>query len=205
VLNKSAIVLITAIWEAYCEDIAAEALAHIVANVARGSKLPTDLKKKIASELKTPNRNDLAVWDLADDGWKTVVQARLAQLTAERSRKLNTPKSANIDELFATAIGLPSVSSAWRWGGMPAARARTKLDKYITLRGAIAHRGKSATGCKKWQVTDYFRHVRQIGSRTGGQVNSFVKRVTGKRLWSNARGALMVSTVKGARPRAGRP
>ena len=30
VLNKSAIVLITAIWEAYCEDISAEALEHIV-------------------------------------------------------------------------------------------------------------------------------------------------------------------------------
>src|SRR5713226_2469575 len=60
VLNKSAIVLITAIWEAYCEDIAAEALAHIVANVARGSTLPTELKKKIASELKTSNKSDLA-------------------------------------------------------------------------------------------------------------------------------------------------
>jgi hypothetical protein len=30
VLNKSPVVLITAYWEAYCEDIAAEALAHIV-------------------------------------------------------------------------------------------------------------------------------------------------------------------------------
>lgn len=28
VLNKSAIVLITSYWEAYCEDIAAEALDH---------------------------------------------------------------------------------------------------------------------------------------------------------------------------------
>ena len=30
VLNKSAIVLVTSFWEAYCEDIAAEGLAHIV-------------------------------------------------------------------------------------------------------------------------------------------------------------------------------
>jgi hypothetical protein len=30
VLNKSAIVLITAFWEAYCEDLAAEGLEHIV-------------------------------------------------------------------------------------------------------------------------------------------------------------------------------
>ena len=30
VLNKSAVVLVTAFWEAYCEDIAAEGLEHIV-------------------------------------------------------------------------------------------------------------------------------------------------------------------------------
>jgi hypothetical protein len=29
VLNKSAIVLLTAFWEAYCEDLAAEALNHV--------------------------------------------------------------------------------------------------------------------------------------------------------------------------------
>ena len=30
VLNKSAVVLITAIWEAYCENLAAEALRNII-------------------------------------------------------------------------------------------------------------------------------------------------------------------------------
>jgi hypothetical protein len=34
VLNKSAIVLLCAIWEAYCEDLAAEAVEHIVAHAA---------------------------------------------------------------------------------------------------------------------------------------------------------------------------
>ena len=44
VLNKSAIVLITAIWEAYCEDLAAEALDHLVTNATSGSSLPKELK-----------------------------------------------------------------------------------------------------------------------------------------------------------------
>ena len=182
VLNKSALVLITAIWEAYCEDIAAEALAHIVSNVRRGSQLPTELKKKMASELKAA-KNDIAVWGLADSGWKNLVQARLAELTADRNRKLNTPKSASIDDLFAIAIGLQSVSSGWRWKGMSAERARKKLDGYVALRGAVAHRGKSGASCKKAQVEDYFRHVRRIASRTGGRVNGFVQGITGKRLW----------------------
>jgi RiboL-PSP-HEPN len=47
VLNKSAIVLITAYWEAYCEDIAAEALAHIVKHAKSSAVLPNELKKQL--------------------------------------------------------------------------------------------------------------------------------------------------------------
>lgn len=182
VLNKSAIVLITAIWEAYCEDIAAEALDHLVANVPSGVALPNELKKRLASEIKADS-NNLAMWDLADGGWKAKVQARLASLTAERNKKLNTPKSGNIDELFESAIGLTDVSKSWHWEKMPVAKARTKLDGFITLRGAIAHRGAAADRVKKSQVTAYFGHVKRLVAKTGGRVNSHVKNATGTSLW----------------------
>lgn len=181
VLNKSAIVLITAIWEAYCEDLASEALAHIVANVGVGADLPKDLKKRVAVELKG-EKNELAVWNLADDGWKTIVKGRLMELTRERNRKLNTPKAAAIDELFATAIGVGSVSTAWHWHGMATHGAKTKLDRFVAMRGEIAHRGQ-ATSVTKSQVEDYFNHVRKLVSKTGGRVNRFVRQHTGKGLW----------------------
>ncbi|HEY4809492.1 MAG TPA: HEPN domain-containing protein [Solirubrobacteraceae bacterium] len=38
VLNKSAVVLMCAAWEAYCEDIAAEAIDHLVNHAANASK-----------------------------------------------------------------------------------------------------------------------------------------------------------------------
>ncbi len=117
VLNKSPIVLITAIWEAYCEDIAAEALDHIVNHIPDASALPKELKKRIAKDVKA-DPNEIAMWDLADSGWKTTVEARLAALTEERNRRLNTPKSASIDQLFCEAIGLPVVSDKWRWKKM---------------------------------------------------------------------------------------
>jgi len=182
VLNKSAIVLITAIWEAYCEDIAAEALEHLIKNVTSGSQLPKELKKKIVMDIKD-DRNDLAMWDLADRGWQTRARARLAFLTEERNRRLNTPKSDQIDQLFEDAIGLSKVSDAWRWKGMSVARSKAKLNEYVILRGAIAHRGAAASGIKKYQVTDYFRHVRRLVSRTGGRVNSHVKSTTGRFLF----------------------
>jgi len=182
VLNKSAIVLITAIWEAYCEDIAAEALGHLVANVASGSQLPKELKKKIAADIKA-DQNDLAMWDLADAGWQTRAKGRLASLMVERNRRLNTPKSDQIDELFAAAIGLTSVSSSWRWKKMSVAQARAKLDDFVELRGAIAHRGAAAASVKKVQVTNYLKHVKRLVGKTGGRVNTHVQNATGKALW----------------------
>lgn len=182
VLNKSAIVLITAIWEAYCEDVATEALDHLVRNVSDAASLPKELKKRIAKEIKG-NSDELAMWNLADSGWKTQVRARLSTLTSERNRRLNTPKSEGIDQLFSSAIGLMKVSDSWRWKRMSPEQARRKLDKYVDLRGAIAHRGKAATSIKKAQVEDYFDHVKQLVSKTGGKVNSFVRHVTGKSLW----------------------
>jgi hypothetical protein len=182
VLNKSAVVLITAIWEAYCEDLAAEALEHMVTHLKDASALPKVLKKRIAKELKA-DANEIAVWQLADAGWKAKIKARLVALAEERNRKLNTPKSESIDQLFSDAIGLPVVSVAWRWKKMTSDTAKKKLDDYVTLRGAIAHRGKGSATCKKAEVEDYFDHLKRLVGKTGGRVNTFVRSVTGSPLW----------------------
>jgi hypothetical protein len=72
VLNKSAIVLITSFWEAYCEDLAAEGLQHIVTHAASAASLPKGIKQILAKELKK-DANELAIWSLCDDGWKQVL------------------------------------------------------------------------------------------------------------------------------------
>jgi hypothetical protein len=184
VLNKSAIVLMTSFWEAYCEDIAAEAIAHIVANAPSADKLPTELRKVIAKELES-DVHHLAVWQLADGGWRGVLTSRLASLQAERNRKLNTPKAAQIDTLFQTALGIPRISDGWKWATrMKPDRARQKLDKYVELRGSIAHRGAAAKSVKKADVRDYLKFLNRLVARTGGLVSSHVRTVTGKKLWT---------------------
>jgi HEPN superfamily RiboL-PSP-like protein len=182
VLNKSAIVLITAIWEAYCEDIADEALEHLITHAPSGATLPKELKKRIIADIKA-DVNELAMWDLADAGWKGRVRARLSSLTAERNRRLNTPKSSQIDELFSSAIGLVSVSDSWKWKRMSSGKAQTKLDNYVTLRGAIAHRGAGGTAVLKWQVEDYFGHVQSLASKTEDRVKAHVRGVTRSDPW----------------------
>jgi len=96
---------------------------------------------------------------------------------------LNTPKAEQIDELFRSAIGIPKLSSYWRWDRMTIARAREKLDEFVTLRGAIAHRGQASQSVRKSQVEDSLKHIRRLVARTGGRVNLTVTKATGKRMW----------------------
>lgn len=187
VLNKSAIVLITSFWEAYCEDIAAEGLEHIVIHGESPDPLPKEIKQIIAKELKA-DLNELSVWSLCGNGWKHILKARLDRLREDRNKKLNAPKSQNIDALFMQSIGLSSVSSSWKWAKkMTVSRARNKLDNYAKLRGEIAHRGKSAKSVTKAQVEDYFDFIKKLVSKTSGAVNSHVEKVTGKPLWPRPR------------------
>lgn len=96
----------------------------------------------------------------------------------------DTPKTVQIDELFLKALGIPRMSDNWRWKPtMTADRARTKLDKYVTLRGAIAHRGTDLESVKKAQVKDYFEFIRRLAEKTGSAVGSLARRMTGKSPW----------------------
>jgi hypothetical protein len=80
------------------------------------------------------------------------------------------PKSDNIDELFRSAVGISKVPSEWRWAKkMNAQRAREKLDKYVSLRGAIAHREQYLSSVKKTDVDDYFAFISKLVSKTGAQ------------------------------------
>jgi len=182
VLNKASIVLLTAFWEAYCEDVAAEALKFIVDHAPDATALPKELRKQVAKELAN-DKDDLAVWKLSGDGWRPVLEQRLTDMQAERNRKLNTPKTAQIDDLFLRALGIPKISRRWFWSGMSAGAASSKLDKYVELRGSIAHRGAASSTVRKGEVTDYYELVKRLVAKTGGRVNTEVKSATGKPLW----------------------
>lgn len=186
VLNKAAIILITSFWEAYCEDIAAEGLEHLVKH-GNADALPKPIKQMIAKELKA-DPNELSIWTLCGDGWKEILQNRLKNLQNQRNKRLNTPKTQNVDELFEKALGFSSVSSSWKWAKkMTVKRAREKLDKYVTLRGEIAHRGIAAKTVTKVQVEDYFDFIKHLVSKTGATINSHMRTVTGVPIWVTLR------------------
>jgi hypothetical protein len=182
VLNKSAIVLITAFWESYCEDIAEEALEAIVQHAPNADALPKEIKRMIAKTLKE-DKNELAIWGISDDKWRAVLRTNFAALKTERNKTFATPKSFNVNDLFESAVGLSNMSSNWKWEKMMATQAAVKLNEFVSKRGDIAHRGSSTSTVKKFEVVAYLNHVKKLAAKTGGAVKKHVTTITGQDLW----------------------
>jgi hypothetical protein len=123
--------------------LAAEALLHLAEHATEGAKLPKELKKSLKANL-LDEKNDLAIWSLADDGWRTVLRKRAA-LSNDDDRSLNTPKSAQVREFFRRNVGIRDITSSWRWHKNPPDRTTMLLDGRSTFEGpspiAVRHLG----------------------------------------------------------------
>jgi hypothetical protein len=182
VLNRAAVVMITACWESYVEDVALEAFDHLLANAATASQIPAKVRVLASAELvKDPNPTK--VWDLADAGWRAVLQGHRDAIKARWLKDFNTPKTEPVDSLFEDLVGIRSLHSSWHWRGMGADEAKKKLDKYITLRGQIAHRLKhDSTVYKNWSK-DYLKHVEHLVKTTDGAVAKHLQKQLGSAPW----------------------
>jgi hypothetical protein len=65
---------------------------------------------------------------------------------------------------------------------MSAEKARKKLDEYIELRGAIAHRG-TVSGVTRDHVEDFLNHIERLVPKTDAKVNRFVTDESGVSLY----------------------
>ncbi len=174
VLNKSAVMLMTACWEAFCEDLCQEAVNFLLENVKQASELPPDVRWGIARSLRN-DKDERRLWVLADKGWKPEVLKHSNQLLL----RLNTPKSENVDVLFKSAIGKDKISRHWYWPRMSAAKARKKLDRFIELRGALAHRAQAQQAVRKADVLGYKSHISRLVPLTTIRTASYLRDVLG--------------------------
>jgi RiboL-PSP-HEPN len=182
VLNKGTIVLLSAIWEGFCEDLTAEALLLLVDGAPDAAALPTPLQRIVARELKQ-SPHELAVWRLAGDGWRDVLHTRLSYLQKERNRRLNTPTSTNIDEFFKQALGIDEISSNWATTQASAKENASRLDAFIELRNAIGHRGLGDAVVSKTTVKNFNNHIQRLATLTESAVEQLLERSIGRHPW----------------------
>ncbi len=178
VLNKSAIVLLCASWEAYCEDVVSVVVEHYVDHAPNAKCLPTPLRKRISKPFNEGNRH-MEAWNLADDGWRDVLRARLEDLKADRDRHLNTPKSGPLREMFRDNVGCEDITQFWKWSRIDPKSACKQLDEFVELRGAIAHRANAQAYVKKREVLMGLGHVQRLVRATDAAMNELALEVTG--------------------------
>jgi hypothetical protein len=179
VLNKSAIVLTCAIWEAFVEDLVLEAAIHFASHVRVPDALPEMLRRQVARTLKA-DAHDFAVWRLAADGWKSEIRQHAERYVEESTGKFNTPKSANVISLYQKALGMDDITHRWGRHRMTSVQARTKLDGFIELRGEIAHRGEAAGSVKKDQAVGFLALVDELTSKMDSVVRVYARQVSGE-------------------------
>lgn len=182
VLNKAAVVFITATWESFVEDLAMEAFDFMLANVATYDKVPAKVRD-FATKPIFEQKDSRKVWDLADNGWRSVLTNHRQTTRQKWLGSFNTPKWGNVDELYESLLGITSVSAGWYWQNMTVDNARAKLDEYIGIRGNIAHRvSHDETVYRSWG-NDYSNHVQRLVSNTEDTVEQHLQTITGMVPW----------------------
>jgi hypothetical protein len=84
----------------------------------------------------------------------------------------NNPKAERIDDLYSNLIGLPKLSSHWRWPGMSPDSARKKLERLLLIRGDIAHRTRHSGFVKRPELDDFVAFTNRLSVKTHNAVAS---------------------------------
>lgn len=184
VLNKSAVVLLVACWEAYVEDLATSAFDVLLQN----SQDPSDFPSTVLTLASRPLRDDndeRRVWELAGSGWRQVLTAHKEDIVHRYIGRLNTPKPNQVNELFEKLIGMSGLSDNWRWHRTNATRAADRLTELVELRGSIAHRVTATQAVKKSTVNSYLDLVYRLSVISNNRVNEFLEQQVGQKPWGD--------------------
>ena len=136
VLNKSAIVLLVAAWEAFIEELAKTAFDFLMAEASSPNVFPNKVLALAGRDLRS-SRDETKIWDLAGTGWESVLRKHRRAILDRYTGSFNTPRARQVDALFEAMIGLRSASGRWHWPGMSSQKVVRKLDNLVTLRGSI--------------------------------------------------------------------
>lgn len=161
VLNKSAIVLLVACWEAFIEDLAEAAFGAALSSTGDSAAFPPQVLTLASRPLKN-SKDERDVWALAGDGWKVVLASHKEKIFRKYTERFNTPSADRIDELYDALLGINSLSSSWSWHTVRSTDAKRKLHILINRRGEIAHRVKSTSAINKLYVTKSVDLVAQL-------------------------------------------
>lgn len=186
VLNKSAIVLLLACWEAYIEDLAENCFKMMLSNPRAPNIFPEHVLAIAAKEIK---KNDIDIWQIANSGWKDILKYHKEKILTKYIERgsFNTPSPKNIDFLFSNLIGMPPLSRKWYWSGMSVDKSKDKLNKLIELRGNIVHRVQTSKNVTKLDVNDNKEFILRLAVISNNRAINYLKDKIGHKPWHTTR------------------
>jgi RiboL-PSP-HEPN len=182
VLNRATIVFIAACWESYVEDVAVEAFDYLLDNAQSPDAFPGKVRALASRDLREA-KDERLVWNLAGDGWKSVLREHRDVVVSRWLGDFNTPKAARVRELFSSLLGLGDIAESWAWGGMTSEEACAMLDRYMGIRGDIAHRTQTENPVRKTWGKEFFAHVLRLADETDQALADHVGSLTGRAPW----------------------
>jgi hypothetical protein len=138
----------------------------------------------LASRSLRGDDDERKVWELAGDGWRSVLEAHRDNLFERYIGRLNTPRPAQVDTLFESLIGLRSLSKHWKWKGMTNKKAVAKLDELITLRGEIAHRVTASQPVQRRYVEGAVEFINRLAAISSNTVAQYIIELSGVTPWT---------------------
>jgi len=162
-ITRSGVFMLCAAWEMYHEDLIKECTKIIIDNTQHPSELNRSFRKEIIDNIG--NRKDKTIiLSMAGDGWKQVI-INLCYLEVDT---LNTPKTKNIRNLYRKYIGIENIDDNWSVSG-------EKIDKFVSDRGDIAHKGSSASYIKISHFKNYMNMISKAVIENDKLVLTFLK------------------------------
>jgi hypothetical protein len=186
VLNRSAIVLMTSCWEAFIEDLATSSFDWLLAQCQEPKLFPAKVRARASTSLRV-DKNELAVWELAGDGWRRILLQHRDESILAVVGSLNTPRFRQIDDLYESLIALKGISRSWRWPSMTADKSRAKLEKLITIRGNIAHRARHDTLLRRPELDGYLSFIFHLAVQSHNAVVNHLTSHVGTSPWGIAK------------------
>lgn len=174
-ITRSGVVMLCAAWEQYVEHLALEAARVLADRASNPSSLPPEVQRELSKHVRE-SKHELRPLALSGDGWRTAY----IEHVKNKCDGINTPKAGPLNDLYLKCIGLAEFSSSWSCGSVA-------LNDFVTVRGGIAHQGRSAPYVSIAALNGYMELIKCLTIEADNCVRTHILSVAGpNRPWNAA-------------------
>ena len=102
--------------------MASFAFAKMLRHADRPQTFPSKVLALASRDIRA-SKDETAVWCLAGTGWRAVLKEHRKKALGKLVGPFNTPKTAQVNDLFKNLIGISKLSLQWHWKGMTSQQA----------------------------------------------------------------------------------